>query len=362
MVKLQVELTENSYPIFIERNLLGNVGKKLSEILPGRRFAVIADNRVKSLYGDVLLPSLASAGLEAEIITFEPGEASKTLKTLGMLAGQMVQKGFDRKSVVIGFGGGVTGDLAGFLAASYMRGVDFVQIPTTLLAQVDSSVGGKTGVDIVEGKNLLGAFYQPKAVFIDGSVLITLEHQELLGGLAEVIKHAIIKDPSFFDFLDNHREKILALDAAAINEIVATCCRIKAEVVAADEKEKNLRRILNFGHTFGHCLESVSNYKIIHGLGVSMGMVTAARLAVLLGIFEQQQCDRIVQLLTDYGLPTKIPVDLDRKRIKSFFKVDKKSVDGVLSFVLPTSIGEVVLRSDIEEKDIDTVLANQFHQ
>ena len=242
-----------------------------------KRYGIIADDTVAGLYGEAVQKSLRSAGIESELLVFAHGEAHKTLQTIGDLAGQLARLGFDRQDALIGLGGGVAGDIAGFLAASYMRGIPFVQLPTTLLAQVDSSVGGKTGVDIPEGKNLIGAFYQPKAVFIDISVLQTLPRQELLGGLAEVIKYGVIRDKEFFSFLRDNRQGILDLDPELIKKTCKICCSIKSAVVSEDEREGGMRRILNYGHTIGHAVEGASDYTLIHGLAVSIGMVAAAQ-------------------------------------------------------------------------------------
>jgi 3-dehydroquinate synthase len=234
MPVLQVGLGDRSYPIIIQRGYLDKIGEDLLGKKIAKRYGVVADDLVAELYGQRFMDILASSGIDAELLTFPHGEASKTLSTIGDLAGKLARLGFDRKDGLIGFGGGVTGDLTGFLASSYMRGIPFVQVPTSLLAQVDSSVGGKTGVDIPEGKNLVGAFYQPKAVYIDTSLLATLPPEELLGGLAEVIKHGVIRDGAFFDFLRDNREGILSLEPDLIEKTVYICCKIKSDVVSED--------------------------------------------------------------------------------------------------------------------------------
>ena len=300
--------------------------------------------------------SLKKAGVDAELLIFPHGEAHKTLQTIGDLAGKLARLGFDRQDALIGLGGGVAGDIAGFLASSYMRGIPFVQLPTTLLAQVDSSVGGKTGVDIPEGKNLVGAFYQPRAVFIDISVLQTLPRQELLGGLAEVIKYGVIRDAEFFHFLEDNRQGILDLDPDLIKKTVHTCCRIKSAVVSEDEREGGMRRILNFGHTIGHAVEGASDYTLIHGLAVSIGMVAAARLAVLNDLLSQDDCNTIINILKAYDMPTQVPKTLDRVRIKRYLLTDKKTVGGKVFYVLPTSIGKTVITDKVTEQQVDQVL------
>jgi len=351
-----VGLGERSYPILISKGLLGLVGQDLKKRNIAKRYAVISDNHVADLYGEQLMRALESSDVAAELLTFPRGEQSKNLQTVGRLASKMAKGGFDRKDGLIALGGGVTGDITGFLASVYMRGIPFVQVPTTLLAQVDSSVGGKTGVDIPEGKNLVGTFYQPKAVYIDTDVLQTLPADELLGGLAEVIKYGVIADAEFFLFLQERRSQIIALDRQAVTETIARCCSIKARVVEQDECEGGLRRILNFGHTIGHAIEAASGYTLIHGLAIAMGMAAAARLAVLSGLLQQEEAERIIRLIGDFGMETSIPPTLDRREIKNYFKTDKKTVGGRVFFVLPTRIGKVVITDKVSDHDIQAVL------
>jgi 3-dehydroquinate synthase len=356
MSELQIGLGERSYPILIKSGCFHEIGGDLQAKKIGNRFGVIVDEQVSALYGNAFMEMLSSAGIVAERITFPNGEASKTLQTIGNLAGQLARLGFDRKDALIGFGGGVTGDLTGFLASAYMRGIPFVQVPTTLLAQVDSSVGGKTGVDIPEGKNLVGAFYQPQAVYIDISLLKTLPQEELLGGLAEVIKYGVIRDARFFQFLCDNRQKILHLDEEVIARTVHTCCRIKAEIVSLDEREGGLRRILNYGHTIGHAVEGASDFSIIHGLAVSIGMAAAAKLAVLAGLLAPETAEKIRGTLVAFGLPVEIPKHLDRSRIKAYLLSDKKTVQGNVHYVLPTDIGKARIVADIDDMLVEEVL------
>lgn len=356
---LNVGLGDRGYPIFIEDGIMLTVGADLARRKIAKRYAVIADDNVARLYGTTLMRSLSEAGIAAEMLTFPQGEASKNLQVFAELASRLAQRGIDRKDGLIALGGGVTGDLTGFLAASYLRGIPFVQVPTTLLAQVDSSVGGKTGVDIPEGKNLVGAFYQPKAVYIDTAVLTTLPQIELLGGLAEVIKYGVIRDFDFFVFLERHLDKILCLDQGSIQEMIYTCCRIKAEVVAEDERESNLRRILNFGHTIGHAVEAASDFAIIHGLAVAIGMVAALRLAVACELCKKSDAGRVAALINAFGLPTEIPPDLDRERIKRYLLTDKKTVGGSVFYVLPTAIGRVVITNEVSDEQVDAVLSRR---
>lgn len=357
MRTIRVGLGDRAYDILIENGLLANIGKDLKGRSIAKRFVVVADSYVAEILGARLLDSLKAGGVDAEMITFPRGEASKHLATVAELASKLARLGVDRKDGLIALGGGVTGDITGFLAAIYMRGIPFVQIPTTLLAQVDSSVGGKTGVDIPEGKNLVGSFYQPRCVYIDSSVLLSLPDSELLNGLAEVIKYSVIYDADFFEYLQQNRAQILARDLTRLEEVIERCCTIKAEVVAADERESDLRRILNFGHTLGHAVEAASDYTLAHGLAVGLGMVAVSELAVGKGIFARGEADRVRQLIGDYGLSVAIPREYSPARIKSYLKTDKKTVAGRPFFVLPTEIGKVVITDDVDEGLIDRVLS-----
>ncbi|MCI5141273.1 MAG: 3-dehydroquinate synthase, partial [Candidatus Electrothrix sp. ATG1] len=299
---------------------------------------------------------LNSAGIQAELISFPHGEENKNMATVAALASQLAQQGFDRGDALIALGGGVTGDITGFLAAAYMRGIPFVQVPTTLLSQVDSSVGGKTGVDLPEGKNLVGVFYQPKVVYIDIDVLHTLPSDELRGGLAEVIKYGVIHDAAFFSFLEEHRDAVLALQQDILSRLIARCCEIKAWVVEQDEREGGLRRILNFGHTIGHAVEATSDFQLIHGKAVAIGMCAAADLAVRTGCLAVQDASRIRELIKQYELPVSIPVELDRQLMKKYLLHDKKTIAGRVFYVLPEGIGKVVITDQVSTHDVDTVL------
>ncbi|MDW7773822.1 MAG: 3-dehydroquinate synthase [Desulfobulbaceae bacterium] len=353
---VRVGLGERSYPIFIAQGLLNSFGRDLKDRKTAKRYAVISDEHVAGLYGRQVMQALAENQLPAELITFPRGEQNKNLATIGMLASELARRGFDRKDGLLALGGGVTGDITGFLASIYMRGIPFVQVPTTLLAQVDSSVGGKTGVDIPEGKNLIGTFYQPKAVYIDTGVLQTLPETELLGGLAEVIKYGIIADAVFFRFLQSSRRQILALEKDVVIEMIARCCEIKAHVVEQDEREGGLRRILNYGHTIGHAIEAASGYALIHGLAIAMGMAAAARLAVRTGRLPQAEADKLIQLIREFGMETSIPADMNRQQIKNYFKADKKTIGGRVFYVLPTEIGKVVVTDEVGDEDVQAVL------
>jgi 3-dehydroquinate synthase len=356
MREITVGLANRSYPILIQKGQLGGIGTDLAARNFAKRYIIVADDRVADLFGERLGESLSAAGLNSDLISFPRGESHKHLGTVADLASRLARLGVDRKDALIALGGGVTGDITGFLAASYMRGIPFIQVPTTLLAQVDSSVGGKTGVDIPEGKNLIGAFYQPKCVYIDTLVLETLPAKELLNGLAEIIKYGVIWDSGFFGDLEKNREAVLALNPPVLEGVIARCCAIKAEVVAADERESDLRRILNYGHTIGHAVEAASGYNLDHGLAVAIGMVAANELAVGTGLMAREAADRVRELIAGYGLPVEIPPGYDRRRIKAYLKTDKKSVGGRPFFVLPTEIGRVIVTDQVAEDLLDRVI------
>ncbi len=355
---LTVGLGERSYPIYIGPGVLNMIGTDLKARQAGRKYGIITDSNVGELYGGRLLQILQQEGIEAELFSFPAGEGSKNLNTIGDLAGRLARKGFDRTDALIALGGGVAGDMTGFLAATYMRGIAFVQIPTSLLAQVDSSVGGKTGVDIPEGKNLVGAFYQPRAVYIDTDLLVTLPQQEYRGGLAEVIKYGVIKDSAFFTFLQENQSAIQALQPEILTGMIKRCCEIKAEVVARDEREGGLRRILNYGHTIGHAVEAASDFTIIHGFAVAIGMVAAAGLAVHSLGDSVDIRKELTALLAGYGLPTTIPPHLDIDRMRTYLLADKKTVAGRVFFVLPERIGVVSITDQVDPDDVDAVLRN----
>jgi len=357
MKEIIVGLGSRSYAIRIGAGMLAGVGSDLRQRKIGKRYVLVADDLVAGIYGETLAASLKETGLSVELLTFPHGEESKNMDTVAKLASGLARLGVDRTDALIALGGGVTGDITGFLAAVYMRGIPFVQVPTTLLAQVDSSVGGKTGVDIPEGKNLVGAFYQPLGVYIDSEVLLSLPKVEMLNGLAEVIKYGVIRDRDFFAVLEERRQSILAVDLPVMEEVVARCCEIKAAVVAADEREADLRRILNYGHTIGHAVEAASGYRLDHGLAVAIGMASVNRLAVREGLLAEEEAERIRKLLVDYGLPVTIPEGYDRQKIKAFLQADKKTVGGRVFFVLPLRIGEVKITAEVDGAVLDRILA-----
>jgi 3-dehydroquinate synthase len=311
MHTVKVRLGDRSYDIEIGSGL-GEVGGRLRELGLGKKIALITNPTVKNLYGQRIVESLKEAGFTVLSIDIPDGEQYKNLDWANAIYTALLINGFDRKSALVAFGGGVIGDLTGFAAATFMRGVPFIQVPTTLLSMVDSSVGGKTGVNHPMGKNMIGAFYQPKKVLMDLSVLRSLPKEELLSGVAEIIKYGVVWDRAFFEYLDDNREKVLSLDPDAILHVIRRSCEIKADVVSKDEREGGLRAILNFGHTIGHAIETAENYTIRHGYAVAIGMVYAARLAEKTGFCDASVPDRIEKLVAAYGLPTNL-ADLRRK-------------------------------------------------
>ena len=351
-----VNLSDRSYPISIGSGIIGNTAL-LEPHVKGRRCFLVTDSAVAPLFADRVRESLASAGA-AEVAThaFPAGEESKTIRTIEAICRDAAQSGLDRRSVMIALGGGVTGDMTGFSAAIYMRGIDFIQIPTTLLAMVDSSVGGKTGVDIPEGKNLIGAFHQPKAVIIDTAFLDSLPDNQYLCGLAEIIKTAAILDAEFFAELETGTDAIRRRDARFSAKMIKRCCELKAYVVSRDEREGSLRAILNYGHTYGHAIESSFHYKMLHGEAVAIGMCMAADLAVSLGVMERSEADRQRSLLSAVRLPTGIRFDAETV-FQTMFK-DKKTLDGVLRFVFTPVTGKAEVRK-VDSAAVRAILERQ---
>lgn len=353
---VQVDLGPQSYDIYIGENCLSELPEQLVGVPRKSRHILVSDELVYSLYGEQVVEILRAAGFMMETAVIKGGEACKNLDTLSWLYEQMIEKGLDRQSSVFALGGGVVGDLAGFAAASYMRGIGYMQLPTSLLAQVDSSVGGKTGVNLPLGKNLVGAFYQPGLVFADVNLLNTLAEKEYQTGLAEVIKYGIIWDRAFFNYLEENQEKIKQRDMGCLIHIISRCCEIKAEIVGQDEKETGVRALLNLGHTFGHAFEALTNYEgFTHGQAVAVGTVYAARLAASLGRISDQEVARITVLIENYGLPVHYG-DLDPGEIVARMYLDKKSTGGQIKLVLPLGIGQSQVVSGIEDEQIRAVL------
>ena len=342
---LTVELGNRSYPIVIGRDLLGG-GFDLAQYVRGNDCLVVSNETVAPLYLDKLLPNLG--GLNVSTINLPDGEAHKTLATMATILDRLVAKGAGRDTAIIALGGGVVGDIAGFAAACYMRGVDFVQVPTTLLAQVDSSVGGKTGVNHEQGKNLIGAFHQPRVVLIDTDTLATLPDRELRAGLAEVIKYGAICDADFFAWLEINLDALLQRDADALAHAIRRSCELKAEIVAEDEREAGRRAILNFGHTFGHAIENGVGYgEWLHGEAVAAGMVMAGRLSDI----GADELDRLRSLIERAGLPTTPPALGAPMYLKAMSR-DKKVQKKELRFVLLQRLGAAVVTSEYNEADL----------
>jgi len=354
---LFVELGERRYPIHIGQNCLYLLGQALREHAPAARLLVVSDNRVHELYGEAVLSALSESGFLVESLVIPEGEKFKTIDSCLSIWNYMLANNFTRESVVIALGGGVVGDIAGFAAAAYMRGVPYVQVPTTLLAMVDSSVGGKTGVNHPLGKNMIGAFHQPRLVFVDLGCLATLSREEFRAGFAEVIKYGVIRDAEFFAFCETERQAIFDLNPKALRHVVKTSCAIKADVVAADELEGGLRAILNFGHTIGHAVESLTNYSLLkHGEAVAIGMVAAGRIAVRLGRFDEAEQRRLERLIEAAGLPVRIPARLDGEDLIERLRKDKKARRGEVRFVLPEAIGRVCIESNVPPTVLRDVL------
>jgi 3-dehydroquinate synthase len=344
MRSVKVSLRTRSYDIKIAAGLLAGLGVDCASLKLGHKCAVITDANVAPRYGKPALASLKRAGFDAVLITVPAGETAKRLKQVESCFNQLAAHRLERKSFIVALGGGVVGDLAGFVAASYLRGIPFVQVPTTLLAQVDSSVGGKTGVNLAAGKNLVGAFYQPRLVLCDLATFRTLPEREFRAGLAEVIKYGIIHDADLFARLERDMAKILRRDDAALAHIVARSCEIKADVVSQDETEGGLRAILNFGHTIGHAIEAITAYgRYLHGEAISIGQVAAAHLsAELLGL-PAQDVERIRALFVAAGLPVSIKLSsAQRAKLLAAITLDKKVSGGEIKFVLAERIGKAV--------------------
>ncbi|MBN1342474.1 MAG: 3-dehydroquinate synthase [Phycisphaerae bacterium] len=352
MRTVEVPLEARAYPIHIGPGLLPSLGGRLAEACPAPTAAIISDDNVAPLYGKIAVASMKHAGYRTALMVIKAGEQSKSLAMASGLYGDLAKASIERTSPVISLGGGVVGDLTGFIAATWLRGVPFVQVPTTLEADVDAAVGGKTAVNHEAGKNLIGAFHQPRMVLIDTSTLATLGERDVRAGLAESVKHGVIRDAGLFAWHEANVEAILGRDEEVLAELIERNCRIKAEVVATDEREAGLRAILNFGHTIGHAIESDGHYALRHGECVAIGMVAAARIAVVREMIPGSEADRITALLDRLGLPTRAPRPVDVGVLMAYMLQDKKVAGGRIRFVLPTRIGEVVTVSDVSEEEI----------
>lgn len=340
LIKVNIDLGDRSYPIYITTDY-SNLAKSMSLAKLNGKIALITDNNVDKAQGEACINALESNGFNVYKYVIEAGEKSKNLDTVKDIYKFLIDNRFERNSVLLALGGGVVGDITGFAAATFLRGINFVQIPTSLLAQADSSVGGKVGVDFEGKKNIIGAFYQPKFVYLNVNTIKTLPVREIQAGMAEIIKHGIIRDSEFFEFIDYSVSKIFNFDEDALQYLAKVNCTIKGAVVEQDEKESGLRAILNFGHTIGHAIESVYEFKYLHGECVSLGMVAAFKMACDMEMIEESHMQRVVETLKKIGLPVNLAgIDVNEVYERMFF--DKKVKDNKLTFVLPKSIGEVI--------------------
>ena len=353
---VHVALGERSYDILIRDDLLGQLPELLRPLKLGRRCAILTDANVAQRYAAAVCKALNAAGWSATVHTVPVGESSMSLAIAGKLFEELAEARLNRRSFVLALGGGVVGDLAGFIAATFLRGVDFVQVPTTLLAMVDSSVGGKVAINLPQGKNLVGAFYQPRIVVADTATLASLPEREFRAGVAEVIKYGVIYDAALFADLERQLPALMAKDAAVLGQVIARCCEIKADVVSKDERESGLREILNFGHTVGHAIEAVTEYgTYLHGEAIAIGMVAAARLSQKHGGLAKADADRIEALLRRAGFDLQ-PPDVSFDQLLDVMRSDKKARDGGLRFVLAHRIGEVFSSDAVSESDIKEAL------
>ena len=358
---LRVALGADSYPITVGTGLLHRAGEFLTPDIKSDKVLIVSDSLVKARYMPIVHQSLTDAGFDVHTIEIPAGEESKSLAQFSRVQDSLVAHQLDRGSVLIALGGGTIGDLGGFAAAVYMRGISYVQIPTTLLSQVDASVGGKTAINHPKGKNLIGAFHQPKRVLIDVGTLKTLSQRDIRSGLIEVIKMGVIRDEPLFEMVERNLDAILNLEDTMLIEMISRACVNKAEIVAKDEKESGLRMVLNYGHTFGHALEALTHYnRYRHGEAVSIGMNCAAQLAVNLGMFSETDFQRQRHLLNRAKLPLAFPSDLTPEAICDAMSLDKKTLAGKLRLILPTRIGEVVIRNDVEDPHVLQAISQCF--
>ena len=358
MQTLNLDLGDRSYPIYIGQGLLQQAGL-LTEHVQGKSAVTVSNQTIAPLYLEPVNAALSSYKHSAVILP--DGEAYKNLETLNQIYTHLLEAKADRKTTLIALGGGVVGDMTGFAAASYQRGVNFIQVPTTLLAMVDSSVGGKTGVNHPLGKNMIGAFHQPQAVIIDTNTLNTLADRELSSGLAEVIKYGLIRDPEFLAWLDTHMDALLARDPAALTAAIYHSCQHKAEVVASDERESGQRALLNLGHTFGHAIEAAMGYgQWLHGEAVATGMVMAAELSEQMGWLAKSDVQYIRHLLARAHLPVDPPTTMSGEDFMRYMSVDKKVLDGSLRLILMQSLGEAMVTADFDAEALKRVLRREL--
>lgn len=356
MKQLTVELGERSYPIFIGKGLLDKA-ELVAPYVAGNQVMIVTNDTVAPLYLD-RVKSLFS-GFKVSVTVLPDGEQYKNLETLNQIFDQLLQERHTRKTTLVALGGGVVGDMTGFAAACYQRGVDFIQIPTTLLSQVDSSVGGKTGVNHALGKNMIGAFHQPKAVIIDTDTLNTLPKREVSAGIAEVVKYGLIRDMSFFEWLEANIDRLYGLEYEAVAHAIEVSCKCKASVVSEDEKEGGVRAILNLGHTFGHAIETHMGYGVwLHGEAVATGMVMAADLSCREGWLTDRDVERVVELLKQANLPVISPEEMTVDQFKALMAVDKKVLDGTVRLVLMKQIGDAFVTDKFDSQNFEATLSS----
>jgi 3-dehydroquinate synthase len=347
--RIRVALPERpsqGYEILVGNGLFASLATILSKFCPAHRYAVVTDDRVAGLYAVKLSRMLHAAGYRADVFAFQAGESRKTRETWALVSDAMLEAGLGRDAAVIAFGGGVPGDLGGFVAATYMRGLPLVQVPTTLLAMIDSSVGGKTGVDAPAGKNLVGAFHQPHCVIIDPDLLQTLPDGELRAGMAEAVKHGAIADAAYLEWIERSAEELLAGDPEALCRLIVRSVEIKAETVGRDETETGPRKMLNFGHTLGHAVEALSGYALLHGEAVAIGMVEEARIGERIGVTAAGTASRLRQVLSRLGLPTSLPIEMSAEEAIGFTHTDKKAREGRVQYALIEGIGSPAVGRD----------------
>lgn len=357
MRKIKVRLGSNSYEIHIGSGILMHTGHQLKENGFAGKLIIITNPIVKRLYGDTLKQNLTQGGFSVTILQVPDGEKQKSLDTAGRLYYELSNFYAERTTPILALGGGVIGDLTGFVAATYLRGVPLIQIPTTLLAQVDSSIGGKVAVNHNQLKNKIGAFYQPRLVISDISTLSTLPQKELTNGLAEVIKYAVIGDNEFFTYLERNLDGIKSLDERLLEEIVYRSAKIKAEIVEKDEKDLGLRNILNYGHTIGHAIESASDFRVEHGKAVALGMLAAGRISNKLGLLDKNELIRLKGIIQRADLTTELP-NLEVEKIIQAIKHDKKILRGKIRFILPKALGSVFITDEVSLSLVERVLVN----
>lgn len=359
MERIQVDLGARSYPIMIAEQVLRQP-ELFRPYVDGKRLLIVSNDVVAPLYLSTLEHSLEQAGAQVDSLVLADGEQHKTMESLNAIFTHLLEANFGRDTLLVALGGGVIGDMVGFAAACYQRGVPFLQVPTTLLSQVDSSVGGKTAINHPLAKNMIGAFHQPQAVFIDTQALSTLPSREFAAGMAEVIKYGIIWDRPFFDWLVESKEKLQSLDPQALAYAIRRCCEIKADVVAEDETERGVRALLNLGHTFGHAIEADQGYGVwLHGEAVAAGTVMASKLAYKRNQMSESELQQVIDIHADYQLPIDPPAEMTLERFLVPMQRDKKVMAGKLRFVIPIHIGQAELVADVTQQELASLIDSQ---